>query len=529
MSDPGSDRATEQALWEAADVPGRSRVLRNLFAGAVGRMLVAIIGVICVPLTVRMLGVERYGIISMSATFLSLSSLLDLGIAPSLNRELARLAALEGQAQRMRDLVRTLEVVAWAISAGIATLAVTASSYVEGWFRTTEVPVDDIRSAVALMGLAVAAQWPVSLYSGGLNGLQEQVTMNTVNVCAMALRSFGAVLVIWLVSCSMQAYLAWQIAIVIGQTAMLAFFLRRRLPAAGPPRIRFGLLREVAGLALGMSGTTALMVLTSQSDKLLLSRILPLESFGWYMIAWAIAFRLGMLTDPVIDSVYPHLTAVFSRGGADAVREPYRHGMQLMALATLPIALTVAICADDISYFWTIGAPYADRVATLMAPLTLGVAFVSLIDVPMVLQWSAGRARPVFLAKLAGFFLLVPGVALGSLFLGVEVGVWAWPAANATVLVATLPVVHRTVFGRGQKWWWPEVLGAALVIAASLVLWRLVTFDLTSPALRFVRLGGASALAAAVGVVSVPAGRTIALRLLAPLLRRARGSDELAL
>ena len=42
--------------------------------------------------------------------------LLDLGLGTTLNRELTSLSARAGSAQAMRDLVRTLELIYWALA-----------------------------------------------------------------------------------------------------------------------------------------------------------------------------------------------------------------------------------------------------------------------------------------------------------------------------------------------------------------------------------------------------------------------------
>jgi hypothetical protein len=47
--------------------------------------------------------------------------------------------------------------------------------------------------------------------SWGLMGLQRQVLLNAINMVANTLRGIGAVLLLWLVSLTIQAYFLWQI------------------------------------------------------------------------------------------------------------------------------------------------------------------------------------------------------------------------------------------------------------------------------------------------------------------------------
>jgi O-antigen/teichoic acid export membrane protein len=77
----------------------------NIIANFIGRGWIAIMGLAFVPLYIKFMGIEAYGLVGFSATIQALSSLLDMGLSTTLNRELARLSAHEEKAQESRDLV----------------------------------------------------------------------------------------------------------------------------------------------------------------------------------------------------------------------------------------------------------------------------------------------------------------------------------------------------------------------------------------------------------------------------------------
>ena len=60
-------------------------------------------------------------------------------------------------------------------------------------------------------------------------GLQRQVLLNAISIATNTLRGIGAVLILWLVSPTIQAYFLWQIIVNIINTFLLAMFLKRRL------------------------------------------------------------------------------------------------------------------------------------------------------------------------------------------------------------------------------------------------------------------------------------------------------------
>src|SRR5207249_8225559 len=70
--------------------------------------------------------------------------------------------------------------------------------------------IPDIVSAVRLMAVGLLVQFPVAFYNGCLIGLQRQVKLSVINSVSATLRAVGAVLVLWLVSPTIQSFFAWQ-------------------------------------------------------------------------------------------------------------------------------------------------------------------------------------------------------------------------------------------------------------------------------------------------------------------------------
>src|SRR5262249_43034352 len=114
--------------------------------------------------------------------------------------------------------------------------------------------------------------------------------------------------VLALVSPSIEAFFVWQAVVSLGQTIFTAALLRHRLPAvSGRSNFSFRTLKRLAPFAAGMTGISASWVLLAQIDKLILSRMLSLEDFGYYSVAAAAASALVHLVTPVNAAVFPRL------------------------------------------------------------------------------------------------------------------------------------------------------------------------------------------------------------------------------
>jgi O-antigen/teichoic acid export membrane protein len=187
---------------------------RNIVANLGGNVWTALMGLVFVPLYIHFIGIEAYGLVGIFATLLALFALIDMGLSRTLNREMARLSVLAGKAQEMRDLVRTLEVpyLGLAVLIGVV-VTVLAPLIARHWVKAESLSPATVQHAVLLMGLATALCWPLSFYSGGLTGLQRQVLLNGINMAMATLRGLGAVLVLWLVSPTVEAFFTWQMVI----------------------------------------------------------------------------------------------------------------------------------------------------------------------------------------------------------------------------------------------------------------------------------------------------------------------------
>ncbi len=66
---------------------------RNLLAGLANSVWTALVGLAVIPLYLKFLGIEAYGLIGFFATTQALLQILDLGLAPTITREVARCSA----------------------------------------------------------------------------------------------------------------------------------------------------------------------------------------------------------------------------------------------------------------------------------------------------------------------------------------------------------------------------------------------------------------------------------------------------
>ena len=93
---------------------------RNLLANYLGQAWAALMGLAFVPLYIKYLGIEAYGLIGLFAVLQAWLSLLDMGMTPTLGREMARFTGGIHSNESIRDLLRSIEIIAVGVEIGRA-------------------------------------------------------------------------------------------------------------------------------------------------------------------------------------------------------------------------------------------------------------------------------------------------------------------------------------------------------------------------------------------------------------------------
>src|ERR1044071_1343940 len=133
----------------------------NIFANLSGTAWSAALGVLCVPLYIKLMGAEAFGLVGLFVTLQSIFVVLDLGISATLCREVARLAAEGDDARQQRDLVFTLQAVYWLIALTVgATVFLLAPLIAGHWLKPQSLSVGEVTTCIKMMAMAMALQFP---------------------------------------------------------------------------------------------------------------------------------------------------------------------------------------------------------------------------------------------------------------------------------------------------------------------------------------------------------------------------------
>jgi O-antigen/teichoic acid export membrane protein len=368
------------------------RVRANIIANYAGQGWTALMGLIFAPVYIQLLGIEAYGLIGFFTMLQVWLALLDLGMAPTAVREMARFTSGAASVQETRDLLRSFEL----ICAGIAAIIILAFAAGSGpigahWLNARSIPEGAVAEAVALIGVVLATRLGEGVFRSCLIGLQRQVLLNVASAALATLRSVGVIAVLLWADRSIQAFFLWQGAISLLSVAIFALIVHRAIPA--PPRpARFSreAIASVARFAGGMLGINLLAILLTQVDKLILSRLLPLADYGQYMLAAAVVGVMYVFTGPITQAAFPAMVEHHAAKDDAGLARIFQQTTQLVTIVLAPMGLVLILFARPLLFAWTGDPALAAAVAPLVSLLAVGTLLNTFMQVPYYAQVAHG-------------------------------------------------------------------------------------------------------------------------------------------
>jgi O-antigen/teichoic acid export membrane protein len=502
-------------------------VLRtNILANLAGSGWIALLTLVATPIQIHLLGVEAYGLVGLITVLQIVFATLDLGLSASVTQTIAsdRSEGRHESAALTNSVGAIYSIMAIAIG---GLLWLTAGWIATRWLKPQSLDHQTVLIAVRAIGLYVAFRWPISFYTGVLNGVQRMDVLNLLKAGAQTVRIFAGIgiIVAWP---SIALFLAWFAASALLELIAFAAVTHWLVPELRPTlRVSMAAIRSVWRFSLTMAAIAALSMLLTQMDRIFVSKLLSLQAFGYYSLAYTAGIAISLLQLSINSATLPAYAEAASHGTGELGRR-YAKVSELTSFAVaLPCALLVFF-GGDILKVWvsTEAARGAGPPLILLAVGFFLNAAVSNAYLAAVATRNAGIPAKV---NAVAAVLYAPALFALTRSFGTAGAALGWVLLNLYYLPTLVPAVHRKVLHQPVlSWVWhglaaPVLTGVAAVGAmkasavalgspvatwaafvAAMPLYGLVAYTLISPALRTAlhREGG-------LGLV-LPFGRTSA-------------------
>jgi O-antigen/teichoic acid export membrane protein len=230
--------------------------------------------------------------------------------------------------------------------------------------------------------------------------------------------------------------------------------------------------------SLSIAFTGSVWVMVTQSDKLVLSKLLPLTDYAHFTLGVLLASGVMIVSGPISGALLPRLTKLSAEGDDSGLIHLYRNASQLVTVVAIPATLVLAFFAEQVLWAWTGDAEIARKVAPILMLYALGNGILALGAFPYYLQFAKGDLKLHLIGNALFVVLLIPALIWATLQYGVTGAGYAWLGANAVYFLAWVPKVHhRFVKGLHMQWLLRDVgmitllSLAGVTVAHTLIKW----------------------------------------------------------
>jgi O-antigen/teichoic acid export membrane protein len=443
---------------------------RNVTFNYASQLYIIGISIITLPKLLETVGAEAYGIVGFFSMMQAWLAILDLGMSPTLAREISRYRGGVTPANQLLLLFYKLRgYFLWLGILFLALFLIAAFTISNQWFKADFLSPEVIQWSMVLIALIVVIRWFSGFYKAFINGYEALQWLSSFNALINTLR-FVVVFVPLYFSNSILVFFSYQLLVVCFEWIWLSFKVKILLPKPeSKPMDELEVkkyLQTAIKFSLSLAFTSSVWVVVTQMDKLILSKLLALADFGYFTIAVQLAGGITLISGPISSAIIPRMSTLEAEGHQQALIEVYRNATQLIATGVGSIALVLTFFSRHVIYAWSGNAVLVDEASSYLVLYGVGNYLLALSAFPYYLQYAKGNLTFHIWGNIGFVCLLIPSIFYSvTHFGGIGAG-YVWLVMNAIYFCIWVPIIHH-YFDKtlNVNWYGKDIMKSVLAMA----------------------------------------------------------------
>lgn len=371
-------------------------LLRNAIVNLLGQSAPMVVALFAIPILIKSLGTDRFGILTLAWVVVGYFSLFDIGLGRALTKLVAENIG-RGQTKEIPGLIWT----ALALMGGLGLFGAALSLFMAPWLVETVLKIPELlRKETILAFYLLAISMPIVISTAGLRGVLEAhqrfALVNAVRVPMgfftflgpLAMLPFSKSLVALVAVLVMGRIIAWAVHVILCFRVVPE--LRHDIRTHGStikPLVTFGGWLTVSNIF----GPIMLY-----ADRFFIASVISVTSVAYYATPYEVIIKMLIIPSAVLGVMFPAFSNSFAQNAVH-VRYFYHQTMKYMSLIMLPLVLLIILFAERGLTVW-INADFANHSFRVAQLLAIGVFINSFGHISQSLVQASGR--PDLTAKL---------------------------------------------------------------------------------------------------------------------------------
>jgi O-antigen/teichoic acid export membrane protein len=376
--------------------PNTRLVIGNALLNCFGQAVSVLVGIATIPLIIRGLGPEAFGVLGLIWVLMGYFSAFDLGLGRATTKYTAQYLR-EGQSERLAGLIWTSLCLNVALGVlGGAVVAMLAPFLVDTVFAIPGALAGETRLSFYIL----AATLPAVLLSVSLRGVLEgSQRFDLVNMVKVPTNASLFVLPAVGAACGLNLSGVVVLLALATLSASLAYYAACRR-AFLPLRNRFRPDRKSLASLFGYGSWVAVSSVVGPIlvylDRFLIASLLSVTALAYYTAPYEMIVRLWIIPLSLVAVLFPAFSALGASESRERLEDLYARSIKYLAVSVGPVVVGLIVFAEPLLQLW-LGTDFARHSTLVMQILSVGVLANSLAKVPhsMIL----GLGRPDLVAK----------------------------------------------------------------------------------------------------------------------------------
>jgi len=373
------------------------KIVSDSISNFAGILIPFFVALVTVPLAIKGLGDERYGLLSIVWVILTYLSLLDFGVSKASSKFLAEFYGREDQAEST-SIIHATNIFAILSGLVVGGVMVVATPWIVGSLSLSE--SGDVREATRSFYI-ISLSLPVLFLGTGLRGAMEAsrrfhsvnlglVITNSISYAIPALSYFRptSLTTIILGVVSVRALAVIYYAVLVKRSYKMKRFFSWHVGSEIKKLLKYG-----SWITL----TSLISPLLVYMDRILIGTLLPMANVAYYAVPYDLVNRIRIFPQALLKTLFPEFSQMHMENRKGETKLLIETSLRSMILIVGLVGLLISFYSKDILTLW-LGSEIAEKSATVMIIFGVGFTLNAVAFIPFNYLQSIGR--PDIPAKL---------------------------------------------------------------------------------------------------------------------------------
>lgn len=433
---------------------------RHSIANLSGAVVPLLVALITIPLYLRYIGPERYGVLAVIMALTGYFGFFDLGLGRAVTQRMARIS--DAPANERSNLLWTAITASFLLGViGGVVLWIGAEYLITNVIDMSGQSRREAIASALWLGIALPFLLPVSALSGALHAKLRFVEVNIIQVFGGVLGLVLPVIVAW----AGYVDLSYLVPVTLASRVLTMLLLfdqcRRHVPLIGRPCCHSTHLQPLLRYGGWISIMTLFAPLLVTIDRIVIGSLIGARAVASYTVPYDLVSRAMVVSGSFSSALFPRLASA----GMDEGRLLANRASAILVAIITPIVIAGLFLSQPFLNYW-VGVDFAASSSGVAEILLIGV-WINAVVIPHHTRYLATQSpRAVVLIFLFEIPIYLLMLWYGIIQWGVLGAAAAWTVR--VILDTTLLLWLNSVLAYTAS---AVFISLSLIITASLVVY----------------------------------------------------------